>query len=221
MSNFGLAITALLGFGPLLAGNTASVRLLVVDVFGKPGTGCVVDEFVDERDATNYEANNRRDYSARFNGLHAEGIPYGSYWIVVRCHDGNRGNQQVAVLRPDTFFVVTSAKQRGDQFAGGRPRLQITIENAGTTPQSDLWIRAINPFGTVDETARIDPVDSTARFYLLYPGTYMILLVRPGNILCKYSFELLNPGASISLASEGSFCRLKSASPASSIRELL
>src|SRR6266496_3358669 len=99
-----------LASAPLLASRVTDVSVIIVDGFGKAAIGCVIDEFVDERDAMRYGASDRRDFSRRFdNQLHAKEIPYGGYWITGRCTDGNIGNRVVHVSPHNTFFVIVSS----------------------------------------------------------------------------------------------------------------
>lgn len=172
----------------------ANVRVVVVDAFGQSATQCSVDEFVDGRDATRYDAPDRRDFSKRFSGLLARDIPYGEYWVTAQCADGSRANRMVRVSRPEALLVLTSTKRRGDHHAGGGATLQVRIEGIGDDSNGIIWIRAVGIFSDVDEVAPVDTDKRMARFYTTTPGSYAIYVAAAGGLTCAGRLDLLDAG---------------------------
>ncbi|WP_155121250.1 hypothetical protein [Bryobacter aggregatus] len=134
------------------------------------------------------------EFAARFKGLLATGIPYGSYTAVLRYQNGPAAadwnvryvvkQEESLVLAVDTSNVVVMA---GQAFTMGRtsgtPRALSGKVVGGDTVGATLWVRIQPLFGT--ESAEDVPVGRDRSFQFSKPpeGRNLLLVFRDGAVL--------------------------------------
>ena len=174
---------------------SATVTIVPVDAFGKATTGCQVTEFIERALDSSQPLTNPHDFHRNFDGLRAVGIDEGPFDLTVRCDNRYRGHATIWIRRADFLVVVHTSNRIGDDHFGGKPRLTLTIDSA--PPNS--WVRAINPYAGMSETAPIDPATGVANLYDIATGKYVIFLLTPGRIAGKYEIDHAQQGETIKL----------------------
>jgi hypothetical protein len=190
----------------MLSAQSSNITIVAVDEFGNSVSGCRVDEFSERSLDVTKPLDNPRDFHLNFVGLRGTGIEGALFWLTVRCDKGYHGNRPVPLflMKSESFIVLPVTKRIGDDHFGGKPRLTLNVH----PPVAGSWVRAINPYEGMDETAAIDPKTGTANLYNISTGRYEIFLLTPGRIVCIYEYDYVEPGTSIALVSDGS-CALK------------
>jgi hypothetical protein len=186
----------LLVLGSTLLAAQSSVTIVPVDAFGEAITGCRIIEFLEASLDTTKPIENPRDFSNKFVGLRGTGIEGGIFDLTVRCDKGYRGHQSLWLMRSESFIVVQVTNRVGDDHFGGKPRLAINVRPS----VEGAWIRAINPYEGMTETALVDPKTGTASLYNVSPGKYEIFLLKPGQILCAVEYDHKQQGDQITLS---------------------
>ena len=188
----------------VLSAQLFNVTIVAVDEFGKEVTGCRVDQFSEGTLDATQPLDNPRDFHANFVGLRGTGIQGNLFELVVHCEKGYRGNQSLWLSRAESFIVLPVTRHIGDDYFGRKPRLTLNVR----PPVAGSWIRAINPYQGMAETAAVDPKTGVANLYNISAGKYELFLLIPGHIVCTYEYDLVEQGTSVALLSDGS-CALK------------
>ena len=194
----------LLGLQIPLAAKALSITIIAVDAFGNANTGCRVLEFTERSLNPETPVANPIDRHLRFVELRATGIEAGLYDLILRCDRGFRGNATVWATHDETLVVVQTTNHIGDDYFGGQPRLTVKIE----PPVSGSWVRAMNPYQGMTESALVNAKTGVANFYNITTGKYAIFLLAPGRIICTYELDHAIQGETIELTGDGS-CQVK------------
>jgi hypothetical protein len=169
------------------APETTSVTILAVTPFGEILSPVKVRRFV---------AEGGRDYSSRFTGSRADGIPYGPYTAGVMA--GGRGiAAPVRVGRPNTFIVMSLPEAFIERGPGSRG---VTGRVDGVDASKPAWIRLVRVFSE-DLCCTIVPLseDGTFSFGGLDVGDYVLLVLTDGRVLFEGRVRIDDPNAIITV----------------------
>ncbi|MGJ5820978.1 hypothetical protein [Paludibaculum fermentans] len=221
-----LASTTLQAQVPVASAETATVRIVVRDSFGRRGSDCRVLHFVVDTDATraqlgNLELTDQPDYAGRFDGMVAHDIPYGEYIVDVRCArpDGAGGSFRSFIQKGEMTLSLAGYSWGGDDTRpGGRISLTARLsKNSGASSRAGFWIKAVGVFLERTEEVELDPAQGQAVFYHLEPGTYLFLLFKKDQLVCTRQIDLFRGGAQLEI-DPGAPCKMESRSDAAAVK---
>jgi hypothetical protein len=169
------------------APETTSVTILAVTPFG---------EILSPVKVTRFLAEGGRDYSSRFMGSRADGIPYGPYTAGVKA--GGRGiTAPVRVGRANTFTVMSLPEAFIERGPGSRG---VTGRVAGVDASKPVWIRLVRVFSE-DFCCTIVALseDGTFSFGGLDVADYVLLVLTDGRVLFEGRVRIDDPNAIITV----------------------
>jgi hypothetical protein len=171
------------------------VTLSMIDSFGRTVQDCSVKEFVSWGSGDHAGA----DYANRFQGLVAKDIPYDfRYRIVLHCvNQGQFGPYWISVDRPSQFISFGAWLHQGDYNTGGAARLTISVDSGLNSPP---LVKMIAVYLDTQETETLNPKSGSASFYDVVPGSYLVLVISGGRVVCTHDIDILGPGASFKLS---------------------
>jgi hypothetical protein len=171
------------------APETTSVTILAVTPFGEILSPVKVTRFV-------AEGGRGDDYSSRFMGTRADGIPYGPYTASVMA--GGRGiTAPVRVGRANTFIVMSVPEAFIERGPGTRG---VTGRVAGVDTSKPVWIRFVRVFSE-DFCCTIVALseDGTFSFGGLDAADYVLLVLTDGRVLFEGRVRIDAPNAIITV----------------------
>ena len=150
---------------------TATVKLHLVNEFGKGAGSVKVDEFI-------YGGGEGKDFSARFVGGEAAGIPAGRYHARVEAGDiGVR--DWINVSCPKTFAVLGGSSMIFDFAPGHSVTLRGTISNLPLRAHPPIWLEAMDIYHSGPVYRDTAELGKDGSFAIPLPGLgeYMILVL--------------------------------------------
>jgi hypothetical protein len=188
---------------PTVATTTVTIRY--VDHFGKPWTGCHVQEFSFSQGASH------ADYASHFDGMTGHNIPFSPEYKVRLDCTGRvlNGPFYVSVTRPRQLILISVWSHVGDYHTGLGPRLTVRVAVPALERPHQTWVEITGVFLHFYEIDSVDPESHEARFYDLLPGRYLVLLVTGGKVACVKQIDFLEPGAQLELGLSPKGCEAK------------
>jgi hypothetical protein len=174
------------------------VILMPVGPFGEPLSNCKLYEVL-TRD------NGRPvDRRGRFTGLVGRNIPFGTYVISLTCdvpegvtsiRGGVASSREVHAR--NEFLVISSHRWLGDHGPDGGPRFRVNILKPDSS--SKVWIKFVGLYLQSEQVAGVDETSSSAQIVDATPGDYLLILLKPGGIVCEKGIRLLDPSGSMTI----------------------
>jgi hypothetical protein len=169
------------------APETTSVTILAVTPFGEILSPVKVRRFV-------AEGGRGGDYSSRFMGARADGIPYGPYRASVTA--GRRGiTAPIRVGRANTFIVMSLPEAFIERGPGARG---VTGRVAGVDASKPVWIRLVRVFSE-DFCCTMVALSEDGTFSLggIEASDYILLVLTDGRVLFEGRVRIDSPNALI------------------------
>jgi len=182
----------------------ATVKLKILDSYGRSRQGCRVTEFhlhKPEGDA---------EYRGSFDALVASKIPFGNtYSVLVKCADGSIASYPyVGVTHSEQLLVLVSWIPDEDYVTGPEPRLAIAVSTDSKSRLSDhAWVKAVGVYADGTEVAQVDPVTGVAGLYSIVPGRIIILILDGEKLICTQQINFLREHAHLALSLTPDGCK--------------
>jgi hypothetical protein len=168
---------------------TASVTVIAVTPFGEILRPVRVTEFASD-------LGSGHDFSSRFAGAEAIGIPYGAY--LARVIAGGRViASRVHVNRRNTLLVLSGPGEIIERGAG----LPVVVgEVLGPRENKPVWVRLVRTFSE-DLCCTIVPLsaDGTFAFGGMDAADYILLVLTDGRVLFEGTVRIESPDARITV----------------------
>jgi hypothetical protein len=165
-------------------GETSNLTIVVVSSFGEPLNSCRVESFRPYR-ATSETAG---EYSNRFLGLSAKGIPYGGYEAFLRCSEGPL-HAVIGLDRSDQFEVI-ARNERVILGERGDPKLVIALD--GSQPARSLWwVRLVGLYNLRNYVSEFSAATREARLDAPDPGSYLVTVLSTDGYHCVKEVDLV------------------------------
>lgn len=171
---------------------SATVRLHVVDQYGKGLGPVTVISFAQPRIGG-------RDYSSRFVGGKAEGIPFGDYNVSVRAGGVILG-ARISLDSGEAFIVLSGSGVFMEYSPGHSPVLRGRVTGLPENASRPIWVRIFNLYQDVGccRTLRIGDDGSFAGLFL-EAGDYLITVLNDTGVLYNGQLRMDDPRSEVEI----------------------
>jgi hypothetical protein len=162
---------------------TSKVVMMPVSPYGQPLEGCTVKGFK----LVSHGAASAKELKDRFDGLAAQGIPFGEYRVSVECGDITL-NQYLMVDRKKYFEVIPQFI--GMSHEGSSPELVIKMDPDRKSTIT-YWVQVLGVYNGFRSSGEFSGQTGESRVTAPPSGSYLVLVLSAGGYQCIKQIDLV------------------------------